>query len=545
MRASPGLRREAGAVVRPAAVSLINRWGGFAMPREVEQLPTQPRDPSAMGDLMETLPTYRSRTLIYVLVLLGVVLTVYAALSPVDIIVTAPVALVPVNPVKPIQIDSEGVVVELFVQEGKQVGKGEPLIAVDAKELSTYQFALRAAQIELDDAGKDVNEVLKRREKTMKAQVKAIRERLAALQKGAKLLEGRQTDEVEAVADTRQSWKDELFKHERSTERLEVELKNAQQAAELWRKETDANARLRGKQVVTELQFLNVERSLEEARAAVRKFESMQREVTAEKRLLDTRYKTALAQHDRTMKDLQDQLVLNLSNQSAAEAEIAQREEEYDLAQTDALRKLALAQSRRDQARQQAKLNLRDAYDDAWLDGVARGEKAPSNRLVVKAAEAGIVTKLLVRSPGESVQRGQPLMTIVPDGTRLYAEIRIPNRDIGSIKREQHVRLKLDAYPFADFGTIDGTLGAPLEDPEAPEGKGGESYYRVHATLLDTYGKVGEPQRIRPLNRPDADAKRLLVGMTGVAEVVTDQKTILQLILKPFNELRKSQQGSK
>jgi multidrug efflux pump subunit AcrA (membrane-fusion protein) len=31
------------------------------------------------------------------------------------------------------------VVAELFVQEGKVVAKGDPLIALDAKELSTYQ----------------------------------------------------------------------------------------------------------------------------------------------------------------------------------------------------------------------------------------------------------------------------------------------------------------------------------------------------------------------------------------------------------------------
>jgi hypothetical protein len=43
-----------------------------------------------MGDLMETLLTYRSRALIYVLVLLGIVLAIYSAVGKVDILVTAP-----------------------------------------------------------------------------------------------------------------------------------------------------------------------------------------------------------------------------------------------------------------------------------------------------------------------------------------------------------------------------------------------------------------------------------------------------------------------
>jgi multidrug efflux pump subunit AcrA (membrane-fusion protein) len=369
-------------------------------------------------------------------------------------------------------------------------------------------------------------------QKTMEAQVKAIREPPRRVAEGAELL-ARRADEEEAKSDTEKSWKDELDKHAASTERLDVELLNAQQAAELCaRRRTRTpgfgEAGRNGDPV-------SQRGAVAAGGAAARKSESTLREAKADKRLLDQRYKTALGQHDRTMKDLQEQLDLNATNQSAALAEIAQREEEYDLAHTDAHRKLALAQSRREQAEQQAKLNMRDAYDPKVVERIARGKDSPSNRLVVKAAEAGTVAKLLVRSPGETVQRGQPLMMIVPSGTLLYAEIRIPNRDIGQIKSGQDVHLKLDAFPFADYDTIKAKLGSP-EDPEVLRRRE-ESHYRVHATLDPKYGN---PQEIRPANRPDAEGKVLRLSMTGVAEVVTEQKTILELILKPFRELTKS-----
>src|SRR5262245_34390958 len=126
------------------------------MPQEAETLPTQPRDPSPLGDIMETLPTYRSRAFIYLLVLLAVVLVIYSAFGKVDILVSAPASLVPVGQVKLIQIDTEGVVSELSVQEGSLVHKGERLATIDAKEVGTYLLGLRAAEVDMADASKDV-----------------------------------------------------------------------------------------------------------------------------------------------------------------------------------------------------------------------------------------------------------------------------------------------------------------------------------------------------------------------------------------------------
>src|SRR5207249_3972884 len=142
-------------------------------------------------------------------------------------------------------------------------------------------------------------------------------------------------EEKKAKADTEASYRLELRKQEETTRRLDVELRNAERAAEVWRREVDANGRLRGKQVVTEIQFLNVQRSHEEAIASVQKYESMRREAAAEKLLLDKKFETARTQHDRTTADLQEQLDLNATNQAAAAAEVAQRQDEYDVAETD------------------------------------------------------------------------------------------------------------------------------------------------------------------------------------------------------------------
>lgn len=504
------------------------------MPREVEQLALQPRDPSPMGDIMETLPTYRSRALIYLLVLLAVALTVYAAFGKVDMIVSAPAALVPVGLVKPIQADAEGVIAEIpsGVQEGKLVEKGAVLVSVDAKEVSPYLFTLRNAEVELADAHKDVNEVLLLRKNSMEIQVAVLNKRIAGLDNTAKSLGRRIDDEKQGKLDTEKSHDLELKKHGETVKRLEVEKRNAERAADLWRKEVNANARLRGKSVVTELQFLNVQRSHEEALANVQKNESMISEAAADKLLIDKKFENARSQHDRTLAELQDQLQQAQTNRGAAEAEIAQRREEYAVADKDAHRKLELAKFRREQAWQQAKLNLR-GYDDERLNRVAAGKDMPSNRTDYRAPVEGYIAKLLVRNPGEPVQRGQTLLTVVPADLHLVAELRVANRDIGQIKYGQDVRLKLDAFPFAEHGVIYGKLDKPLPDAEVPEGKGGESYYRVHATLSQQYIPVHD------------EHKQLLSGMTALAEVETERKTILELVLKPLMELGKPRPAKK
>src|SRR5262249_26294393 len=142
-------------------------------------------------------------------------------------------------------------------------------------------------------------------------------------------------------------------------QRLEVEVRNAERAAELWRKEVDANSRLRGKSVVTEIQFLNVQRSFEDAQSALAKSQSMLREADSEKRLIDKRFSTAILQHGRARAEMLEQIEQNLASRQALESELEQRKSELALAEKDAERKLSLAQTRLAHAEEQARVNLR------------------------------------------------------------------------------------------------------------------------------------------------------------------------------------------
>ena len=49
-------------------------------------------------------------------------------------------------------------------------------------------------------------------------------------------------------------------------------------------------------------------------------------------------------------------------------------------------------------------------------------------------------------------------MQIVPDDARLEVEALVPNRDAGFMAPGQSAQIKLEAFPFAVYGTLDSLL---------------------------------------------------------------------------------------
>lgn len=142
----------------------------------------------------------------------------------------------------------------------------------------------------------------------------------------------------------------------------------------------------------------------------------------------------------------------------------------------------------------------------------------------ITAPVAGIVTTLAVRSTGEVLQPGQSVATISPAGARLVVEARLQNKDIAFIEKGLPVKLKFDAFPFQDYGTISGTVIDVSPDARVDKQEG--SFYQV---------------TIAPLQREIvAKGKRLPLkpGLAVTAEIVTERKSILSLLLEPFRQLK-------
>jgi hemolysin D len=115
-------------------------------------------------------------------------------------------------------------------------------------------------------------------------------------------------------------------------------------------------------------------------------------------------------------------------------------------------------------------------------------------------------------------------VSVVPVGTPWVAEIRVANRDVGLITTGLAVKLKLDAFPFVDFGYLQATVTEVLPDAEPSPTPGGPTVYRVLAALDNVQFKFRKGGQQLPLRS----------GLTGTAEIVTDRKTLWQLLLNPL-----------
>ena len=131
---------------------------------------------------------------------------------------------------------------------------------------------------------------------------------------------------------------------------------------------------------------------------------------------------------------------------------------------------------------------------------------------------AGIVAEMKVTSAGELVTAGQLVATVVPEGVTLLVEAAVPNRDIGFVRPGIEGRIKVDAYPFQQFGTLAARVRSVLP------GLGRENNFTVRLELIQ--------KSIGGTDGGANGALPLFPGLAVEAELVTSRQRLIDLILK-------------
>jgi len=170
-----------------------------------------------------------------------------------------------------------------------------------------------------------------------------------------------------------------------------------------------------------------------------------------------------------------------------------------------------------DEARQEA---ARVALEIAEAAEIVRKLEDRAERTVLRAPIGGVLRGLAVHRPGTVLPPGGLIAEIMPQDAPLVADVRLLPRDIGFIEVGQPVRLKVQAFDYARFGSVEGTVerisaGTFLDEQRQP-------HYRARIALSQQH--VGH----------DARHARLTAGMTVQADITTGTKTVLQYLLKPI-----------
>ncbi len=147
---------------------------------------------------------------------------------------------------------------------------------------------------------------------------------------------------------------------------------------------------------------------------------------------------------------------------------------------------------------------------------------------VLRAPVAGRVTAMTARM-GQAAIPQTPLMTIVPAGSVLRAELRVSSAAIGFVKPGQQVRLAIDAFPYQRFGTVTGkvlTVAASAVGAQGPNGST-VAVYPVTVALDKT--------RVTAFGRREM----LVSGMSLTARIVTEKQTLLEWLFEPLYALQR------
>ena len=70
----------------------------------------------------------------------------------------------------------------------------------------------------------------------------------------------------------------------------------------------------------------------------------------------------------------------------------------------------------------------------------------------------GIITQLKVKTPGESIGSGSVIAVMVADSESLMVKASAKSKDVGFVTKGLPARIKVDAYPFQQFGTVPGRV---------------------------------------------------------------------------------------
>jgi HlyD family secretion protein len=141
----------------------------------------------------------------------------------------------------------------------------------------------------------------------------------------------------------------------------------------------------------------------------------------------------------------------------------------------------------------------------------------------------GVVKDLATHTPGSVLAPGAVLMTVVPEGEGLLAEVWLQNEDAGFVRAGQRARLKLASFPFQRYGMLDATVSRVSADSseraDGARAQGGSYAYRAQLEPLVQELRLGEARHA------------LLPGMQLTAEIRLAERTVLEYLLSPVQKV--------
>lgn len=394
----------------------------------------------------------------------------WATFAPIDGASVAPGVVVVESSRKTIQHLEGGIVDEIHVREGEVVARGQVLVSLDATQTEAQVALLKTQYVDLS----------------------ARLARLKAIRLGLDEIEW-QSPQFELDAEERRIMGAARDDQMAIFERQRVELSS--QLAVLDEQRAQLEQRLKG-----------LKSSIPERQATVR---SYQEELATAQALVADGFAT-----EQRVQELRRQL-------SNARATLSREDSELQSLQSQILelasRKVSLINGNGKQVDERL-AEVRARHQD-----VVERLNAAIDRLersVIRAPEAGVVLKLMLKTVGGVVSSGQPIMELVPTGDQLKVEARVPTQDIDRVSVGQAAEIMFPAFNTHTTPRLLGTV-VRLSADRLVDQATGMPYFMAEI-------EVPETERAR------LGGQVLLPGMSAQILIKTGARSLFNYLAKPI-----------
>ena len=157
----------------------------------------------------------------------------------------------------------------------------------------------------------------------------------------------------------------------------------------------------------------------------------------------------------------------------------------------------------------------------------------------LRAPQNGIIKDLATTTVGAVVQPGTVLMSLVPQGEQLYADVHIKNEDVGFVQAGQPAQIKLAAYPFQKYGMLTGKvmhISADATETTGNIASTGPIIGGVERHSFTSSYKARIQLDKQLLDSPHRGTLTTTTGMQVVAEINQGQRTVVEYLLSPVRK---------
>lgn len=400
----------------------------------------------------------RAKKLLYWVAGVLAVLLLWSAFTKVDEVTRGEGRVIPSGQVQIIQSLDGGIVTEILVKEGQTVLKGDPLIRIDETRAVSSLRENRSQYLSL--VAKQARLKALADDAPFTPPEEVLKENPAIYEQEKALYQASKDEVASQIAIAQE----QLNQRERELAEVRAKSEQADRGYELTSRELAVTKPLEKSGAVSEVDLLRLERDASRLRGE------------------------------------RDQARAQIGRIQAAISEAQRKIHETE--------QTFRSKVRTDLSENTAKLNSSMETSVALSDRVKQATlKSPVN---------GTISRLFFNTVGGVIQPGKEVLEVVPTDDALVLETKIQPKDIAFIRLLQPATVKLTAYDYTIFGTLDAIVENISADSVVDEK--GNAYYVVRVrTLRSNLGK----------NLP------IIPGMVAQVDIMTGKKSVLSYLLKP------------